>query len=602
MEIVCKNCNTSHYLSDDRIPLETKTGKCKQCSAPITVLGKNALGSIELSLTQSTPPEPEATKNCDFCGEKILAIAKKCQHCGSMLDGSHVANSQSAVEADIKPAEEITPPHTDDFVDNTLSYKVDRAIKKAVNTLMTRLTVFYSSYRTKNNTHNLQEISETLNKFAWFELIKNHSLKSKIIYIAVIVAILIAVITIGLFNLFVILVMLLPVLWIVSLFKPRIVLANTRSDATKRIIIACVVVFIGGAITSPPKDNVAVAPVNQAIQADEVNQSTATNILKDIVEVKQAIQQVTTIQSTPKNIVKDTDLVFDNNNIAYAPNNKDVPFTGRHEKNYSNGQKKLEANYKDGLRDGLFTEWRENGQKETERNYNSGDMVWAIVTTYYGNGQKVRSEERKNKNGMNDGFSTEWYENGQKRSEHNIANGHRNGLSTEWYENGQKIREENYTEGRRDGLSTAWYENGQKSFEGSYKENGRAGYDGLITSWYGNGQKRSEQTYKEGYLDGLSTEWYENGQKKEEVNAKNRQMEVLITTWDVDGKKATEINYKKGELHGLSTHWYRDGRNPFAELYKNGVRIRIVSGRVIDGQWTEVWTEVTEEEKRELQE
>jgi predicted Zn finger-like uncharacterized protein len=113
MEIVCKNCNTSHYLSDERIPLETKTGKCKQCSAPITVLGKNALGSIELSLTQSTPPEPEATKNCDFCGEKILAIAKKCRHCGSMLDGNHAANSQSAVEPNIKPDEEIAPPRTD---------------------------------------------------------------------------------------------------------------------------------------------------------------------------------------------------------------------------------------------------------------------------------------------------------------------------------------------------------------------------------------------------------------------------------------------------------------------------------------------------------
>jgi predicted Zn finger-like uncharacterized protein len=189
MEIVCKNCNTSHYLSDERIPLETKTGKCKQCSAPITVLGKNALDSIELSLTQSTPPEPEATKNCDFCGEKILAIAKKCRHCGNMLDGSHAANSQSAVEPDIKPAKETAPPHTDDFVDNTLSYKVDSAIKKAVNTIMTRLTVFYSSYRTKNNTHNQQKITETLKKFAWFESVKNHSLKSKIIYIAVFIAI-----------------------------------------------------------------------------------------------------------------------------------------------------------------------------------------------------------------------------------------------------------------------------------------------------------------------------------------------------------------------------------------------------------------------------
>ncbi|MFI3190876.1 hypothetical protein BCS42_12335 [Crenothrix sp. D3] len=54
MEIVCKSCNTSHYLSDDRIPLETKTGKCKQCSAPITVLGENATVSIEPTPIKST--------------------------------------------------------------------------------------------------------------------------------------------------------------------------------------------------------------------------------------------------------------------------------------------------------------------------------------------------------------------------------------------------------------------------------------------------------------------------------------------------------------------------------------------------------------------
>lgn len=28
----------------------------------------------------------EATKRCPQCGEEILAVAKKCKHCGSMLD------------------------------------------------------------------------------------------------------------------------------------------------------------------------------------------------------------------------------------------------------------------------------------------------------------------------------------------------------------------------------------------------------------------------------------------------------------------------------------------------------------------------------------
>jgi hypothetical protein len=31
---------------------------------------------------------PQSTKACEFCGEQILAVAKKCKHCGSMLDGS----------------------------------------------------------------------------------------------------------------------------------------------------------------------------------------------------------------------------------------------------------------------------------------------------------------------------------------------------------------------------------------------------------------------------------------------------------------------------------------------------------------------------------
>ncbi|MDD1608940.1 MAG: hypothetical protein LUQ18_10710 [Methylococcaceae bacterium] len=394
MEIVCKNCNTSHYLSDDRIPLETKTGKCKQCSAPITVVGKNATVSIEPTPIQSTPPEPEATKNCDFCGEKILAIAKKCRHCGSMLDGSHAANSQSAIEPDIKPPEEITPPRTDDFVDNTLSYKVDCAIKKAVNTLMTRLTTFYSSYRTKNNTHNQQKITETLKKFAWFELIKSHSLKSKIIYIAVFVAILIAVITIGLFNLFISLFILLPVLWIVSLSKPRVVLANTRSDATKRIVIAFVAVVIGGAITSPPKDNVAVAPVKQAIQENEV---------------KSELSKSGTILGNNPTVI---------GGVLYATDGTVFTGVATSQPPYSNGQAMDEFHYVKGIKEGLKTVWHKNGQKWEEENY---------------------------KNGKSDGLLERWDENGKKILEANYKDGELvGGYHTEWDSDGNKSKRDYY--------------------------------------------------------------------------------------------------------------------------------------------------------------
>jgi len=36
--------------------------------------------------------DPQAkTKACPYCGESILAVARKCKHCGSMLDGSEPA-------------------------------------------------------------------------------------------------------------------------------------------------------------------------------------------------------------------------------------------------------------------------------------------------------------------------------------------------------------------------------------------------------------------------------------------------------------------------------------------------------------------------------
>ena len=31
----------------------------------------------------------EKTERCPYCGEEILAIAKKCKHCGEWLDETH---------------------------------------------------------------------------------------------------------------------------------------------------------------------------------------------------------------------------------------------------------------------------------------------------------------------------------------------------------------------------------------------------------------------------------------------------------------------------------------------------------------------------------
>ena len=128
--------------------------------------------------------------------------------------------------------------------------------------------------------------------------------------------------------------------------------------------------------------------------------------------------------------------------IAYLKGS-DTPYTGKSFELNGNGQKKAEANFKDGKLDGLWV-WRYgNGQKEAEANF---------------------------KDGKKDGLAFGWYADGKKKFETSYKDDKLDGLGVEWYRNGQKIEEVNFKDGKRDGLWTVWYENGQKAREVNYKD------------------------------------------------------------------------------------------------------------------------------------
>lgn len=51
-------------------------------------------------MTDTSESNPKTT--CRFCGESILAIARKCKHCGSMLEGEYeVSPASEAIVADV---------------------------------------------------------------------------------------------------------------------------------------------------------------------------------------------------------------------------------------------------------------------------------------------------------------------------------------------------------------------------------------------------------------------------------------------------------------------------------------------------------------------
>ena len=62
--------------------------------------------------------------------------------------------------------------------------------------------------------------------------------------------------------------------------------------------------------------------------------------------------------------------VEDRDGIAYLKGS-DTPYTGKVYGLHENGQKWIEANYKDGKEDGLEVRWHGNGKKESEKPFRS---------------------------------------------------------------------------------------------------------------------------------------------------------------------------------------------------------------------------------------
>jgi hypothetical protein len=91
--------------------------------------------SIQVSVSQPPAPPPfypaiqpampiahqPATKSCDFCGESILATARKCKHCGETLDPAMRAAGEAMRMAEMAMTQQAAPvyqPSPDIYVTN----------------------------------------------------------------------------------------------------------------------------------------------------------------------------------------------------------------------------------------------------------------------------------------------------------------------------------------------------------------------------------------------------------------------------------------------------------------------------------------------------
>jgi len=127
---------------------------------------------------------------------------------------------------------------------------------------------------------------------------------------------------------------------------------------------------------------------------------------------------------------------------------------------------------------------------------------------------------------------------------------------TDFWPNGNKKSELKYYNGTLDGLSTWWFEDGKKQMECNYKNNVP---DGKTTRYYFTGDLQSVDNYDKGLLNGKSLTYYEGGKKKAEMNYLNDTLDGLYTEWNIDGLLKIKGSYKKGLYNGKWEYWDNTG-------------------------------------------
>ena len=93
-QITCV-CGHKFLISDGQLSGHVICPACRRALSPVVSPGEpeaapavpaNVPATTEKKENAVTTTPEEATKRCPFCGEVILAIARKCKHCGEYLD------------------------------------------------------------------------------------------------------------------------------------------------------------------------------------------------------------------------------------------------------------------------------------------------------------------------------------------------------------------------------------------------------------------------------------------------------------------------------------------------------------------------------------
>jgi len=254
---------------------------------------------------------------------------------------------------------------------------------------------------------------------------------------------------------------------------------------------------------------------------------------------------------------------------------------GKYIEYYKNGQIKVQGYYKEGKRDGEFKAFLRNGKSAGSVIYKDGKIIkstlinsmkdnasFSILTdiNYNSNSHEIVTDEFPNgllkqyfiynKNGLLDGESREYYEEGDIKSISHFKNHIPDGVFISYYPNGNMEEKYAYVNGQANGECFSYYENG-KLEERYFLKNGEI--DGEAFAYYPSGKLRGKEVQKLGKREGESIIYHENGNIKQKSTFKNDKREGDLFIYFPSGKLRQTEKYINGKIEGEVIEYYESG-------------------------------------------
>ena len=254
---------------------------------------------------------------------------------------------------------------------------------------------------------------------------------------------------------------------------------------------------------------------------------------------------------------------------------------GKYIEYYKNGQIKVQGNNKDGKRDGEFKAFLRNGKSAGSVFYKEGKIIKSTLVNsmkdnasfslttdinYNLNSNEIITDEFPNgllkqyfiynKNGLLDGESREYYEEGNIKSISHFKNDIPDGVFISYYQNGNIENKYAYVNGQANGECFSYYENG-KLEERYFLKNGEI--DGEAFAYYPSGKLRGKEVQKLGKREGESIIYHENGNIKQKSTFKNDKREGDLFIYFPSGKLRQTEKYINGKIEGEVIEYYESG-------------------------------------------